>query len=106
VGGPAGTCRAWLRFLFVTGPTEYDLASSVSLPPNVTYPRPARALAWRTVRQLHRGIDTKTPIGRRDDAQYHLFCAYGLSSAEITPVYIDVRISARTSNRFLSVLGN
>jgi len=89
VGGAAGTCRTWLRFLFVTGRTEHDLASSVSLPPKITYPRPARALPWRTVRQLHRGIDIKTPIGRRDDAQYHLFCAYGLSSAEITHLKLE-----------------
>lgn len=89
VSGAAGTCRTWLRFLFITGRSEHDLASSVSLPPRILYPRPPRALPWATVRQLHRGIDPTTPIGRRDDAQYHLFCAYGLSSAEITHLKLE-----------------
>jgi site-specific recombinase XerD len=41
------------------------------------------------VRQLRRGIDRSTPMGRRDDAQYLLFCAYGLSSAEVTNLKLD-----------------
>jgi site-specific recombinase XerD len=84
VATAAGIFRSWLRFLFVTGRSALDLASSVALPPRISYPRPARALPWATVRQLRRGIDTSTPIGRRDDAQYLLFCTYGLSSAEVT----------------------
>ncbi len=84
VATAAGIFRSWLRFLFVTGRSALDLASSIALPPRISYPRPARALPWAMVRQLRRGIDTSTPIGRRDDAQYLLFCAYGLSSAEVT----------------------
>ena len=83
VGGAASAFRAWLRFLFVSGRSPYNLASSVALPPSIAYPRPARALPWSTIRKLRRGIDSTTPVGRRDAAQYLLLCAYGLSSAEI-----------------------
>jgi len=89
VGAAAGSCRTWLRFLFVTGRSARDLSASVALPPSITYPRPPRALPWGTVRQLHRGIDPRTPIGRRDDAQYLLFCAYGLSSAEVAHLKLE-----------------
>lgn len=83
VGGAASAFRAWLRFLFVTGRSPYNLASSVALPPSIVYPQPARALPWSTIRKLRRGIDSTARVGRRDAAQYLLLCAYGLSSAEI-----------------------
>jgi site-specific recombinase XerD len=83
VGGAASTFRAWLRFLFITGYSRHNLDSSVALPPSITYPQPARALPWRTIRQLRRGIDSTAPVGLRDAAQYLLLCAYGLSSAEV-----------------------
>jgi site-specific recombinase XerD len=41
------------------------------------------------VRQLSRGIDRSTPLGRRDYAQYLLFCAYGLSNAEIIDLKLE-----------------
>jgi site-specific recombinase XerD len=89
VGGAAGTFRAWLRFLFVTGRSKRDLSSSVALPPSIAFPRPARALPWSVIRQFRRGIDTTTTVGKRDLAQYLLLCAYGLSNAEITNMKID-----------------
>ena len=89
VGGAAGTFRAWLRFLFVTGRSKRDLSSSVALPPSIAFPRPARALPWSIIRQFRRGIDTTTAVGKRDLAQYLLLCAYGLSSAEITNMKFD-----------------
>lgn len=89
VGGAAGAFRAWLRFLYVTGRTEHDLAASVALPPSLAFPQPARALPWSTVRQLGRGIDRSIPMGRRDYAQYLLFCAYGLSNAEIIDLKLE-----------------
>jgi integrase/recombinase XerD len=89
VAGAASTFRAWFRFLFVTGRIERDLASSVILPPSISYPRPARALPWSMVRQLRRGIDPATSIGRRDTAQYLLFCAYGLSNAEVINLQLE-----------------
>jgi site-specific recombinase XerD len=82
--GAAGTFRAWLRFLFVTGRSSHDLASSFTIPPSIPCPEPRRAQPWDAVRRLRQGIDRSTPVGLRDDAQYHLFCAYGLSSAEVT----------------------
>jgi integrase/recombinase XerD len=89
VGTAATAFRAWLRFLFVTGRSQHNLAPSVALPPSVVFPRPARALPWSTVRQLGRGIDRSTPLGRRDYAQYLLFCAYGLSGAEIMHLKLE-----------------
>jgi integrase/recombinase XerD len=89
VGGAASSFRAWLRFLFVTGRSKQDLASSVALPPAIAFPRPARALPWSTVRQLGHGINRSTPLGRRDYAQYLLFCAYGLSTAEIIDLKLE-----------------
>jgi integrase len=41
------------------------------------------------VRQLGKGIDRSTPMGRRDYAQYLLFCAYGLSNAEIIDLKLE-----------------
>ena len=89
VGAMAGAYRAWLRFLFVTGRSDHDLAASVALPPSIAFPQPARALPWTVVRQLGTGIDRSTPLGRRDYAQYLLFCAYGLSSAEIIDLKLE-----------------
>lgn len=89
MGGAASAFRAWLRFLFVTGRSPYNLASSVALPPSIAYPQPARALPWSTIRKLRRGIDSKASVGRRDAAQYLLLCAYGLSSAEIINLKIQ-----------------
>jgi len=89
VASEAGTLRSWLRFLFVTGRSKHDLSASVALPPRIAYPRPARAVPWSIVRQLRHGIDPSTTIGRRDEAQYLLFCAYGLSSAEITQLKLE-----------------
>jgi site-specific recombinase XerD len=89
VAGAAGTFRAWLRFLFVTGRSKQNMAESVILPPSIRYARPPRALPWNLVRQLRAGIDTRTAIGRRDMAQYLLFCAYGLSNAEVTNLKLE-----------------
>jgi len=89
VAGAACTFRSWLRFLFVTGRCKRNLASSVALPPSINYPRPPRALPWSVVRQLRRGIDTETAIGCRDIAQYLLFCAYGLSNAEVINLKLE-----------------
>lgn len=89
VAGAAGTFRAWLRFLFVTGRSPHNLASSVMLPPSISYPRPARAMPWSMVRQLRRGIDPTTALGRRDVGQYLLFCAYGLSNAEVINLKLE-----------------
>jgi len=36
-----------------------------------------------------KGIDRSTPMGRRDYAQYLLFCAYGLSNAEIIDLKLE-----------------
>jgi site-specific recombinase XerD len=41
------------------------------------------------VRQLGHGINRSTPLGRRDYAQYLLFCAYGLSTAEIIDLKLE-----------------
>lgn len=89
VAGVAGTFRAWFRFLFVTGRSRQNMAESVVLPPSIRYARPPRALPWNLVRQLRRGIDPSTAIGRRDLAQYQLFCAYGLSNAEVTNLKLE-----------------
>lgn len=89
VAGAAGTFRAWLRFLFVTGRSKQNMAESAVFPPSIRYARPPRALPWNIVRQLGRGIDTSTAIGRRDMAQYRLFCGYGLSNAEVTNLKLE-----------------
>ena len=89
VASAAISCRAWLRFLFVSGRTKHNLASSIALPPAIPFPQPARALPWTTVRQLRRGIDRSTAIGQRDYAQYLLFCAYGLSNAEVINLRLE-----------------
>lgn len=79
----AGSCRAWFRFLFFSGRLDQDFSQSVALPPSITLSQPPRALPWHMVRQLGKGINRRTTIGRRDYAQYLLFCAYGLSTAEV-----------------------
>ena len=89
VSGAAGTLRAWMHFLFVTGRIQQDLASSVALPPSIPFPKPVRALPWIMVRQFRRGIDRSTALGRRDYAQYLLLCAYGLGNAEIISLKLE-----------------
>lgn len=89
VAGAAGTFRAWHRFLFITGRCKHDLAASIALPPSISYSRPARALSWSLVRRMRKGIQRSTAIGRRDYAQYLLFCAYGLSNAEIINLRLE-----------------
>jgi site-specific recombinase XerD len=89
VGSAGSTVRAWLRFLFLTGRSPRNMAASVVLPPYIRYARPARSLPWSVVRQLRAGIDSTTAIGRRDLAQYMLFCAYGLSNAEVINLKLE-----------------
>ena len=89
VAAAAGTVRAWFRFLFLAGYSPRNIAESVALPPHIRYARPPRSVSWRIVRQLRSGIDPRTAIGRRDLAQYLLFCAYGLSNAEVTNLKLE-----------------
>ena len=85
----AGAMRAWLRFLYVTGRSKYDLAESVMMPIRHAFAQPARTLPWPTVRRFARGIDRSTRRGRRDYAQYLLLCVYGLGPSEIVDLKLD-----------------
>ena len=61
------------------------MAESVVLPPSIRYARPHACVAVEprsATSPRHRHEDL--PVGRRDMAQYQLFCAYGLSNAEVT----------------------
>jgi integrase len=85
----ASSLRAWLRFLYVTKRTKYDLAAAVMVPVQRPFARPARTLPWSSVRRLARGINRATPIGRRDYALYLLLCAYGLGSSELVDLKLE-----------------
>lgn len=89
VGGAASAIRAWLRFLFVTRRSGYDISAAVVLPPAISYAAPPRAMPWSAIGGLRRGIDAKTPVGLRDAAQYTLLCAYGRGSVEIINLQLE-----------------
>jgi integrase/recombinase XerD len=83
VGRTASAIRGWLRFLFSTGRIRHDLASSVVAPVCRFHDRPPRALPWPEIKKILQAIDGKTPIGRRDRAQFLLMSGCGLGGAEV-----------------------
>jgi len=89
VGRTAYAIRGWLRFLHATGRLPHDIAPAVIAPVRRSYDQPPRALPWPEVKKLLQAIDVKTPIGRRDRAQFLLMSAYGLGAAEVVQLRFD-----------------
>ncbi len=85
----ADSIRAWLRFLYIVGKSEQNLALSVMAPVQRRFAQPPRALPWSTVRHLARGIDRSTPHGRGDYALYLLLCTYGLGVSEAVDLKLE-----------------
>lgn len=80
--------RSFLRFLHVSGRLKVDLASSVRAPVRRTE-RPPRALPWKDLQRILRGIERTTTLGRRDYAMLLMMSAYGCGAGEVIHLQIQ-----------------
>jgi site-specific recombinase XerD len=74
--------RSFLRFLHVSGRLKVDIAPSVRAPVRKTE-RPPRALPWRDLQRILRGIERTSSLGRRDYAMLLTMSAYGCGAGEV-----------------------
>jgi site-specific recombinase XerD len=80
--------RLFFRFLYSTGRSRRDLASSIQCPPRRRV-EPPRALPWPDVQRILSAINRKTRKGLRDYAVLLLMSIYGLGSAEVVALKLD-----------------
>jgi site-specific recombinase XerD len=74
--------RIFLRILHASGRLKVDLSPSVRAPVRRNA-SPPRALPWRDVQRMLRGIERTTPLGRRDFALLLMMSAYGCVAGEV-----------------------
>ena len=87
--GMASALRSFLRFLFLSGETDTDLAAAI---PTVRQWRLAsvpRALAAPDVERLLDACDQSSAIGRRDHAILLLLARLGLRAGEVRALELD-----------------
>jgi integrase len=89
VAGICSTLRAFLRFRVAEGKLRNDLSSSVVAPRVREADRPPRALPWKDVQRLLRGIDVRPKLGRRDYAMLLSMATYGLGAGEVLGIQLD-----------------
>jgi len=83
VAGVCSSLRAFLRFRLAVGRLRHDLAASVVGPRVRSLDRPPRALPWKDVQRLLRGIDVRARLGRRDFAMLLTMATYGMGAGEV-----------------------
>jgi integrase/recombinase XerD len=89
--------RGFLRFLYISGRVKADLSGSVLSPRIRRGDRPPRALPWPDVQRVLRGIERKSPVGRRDYALMLMMSVYGCGAAEVIRLGLaDVDWQAQT----------
>jgi integrase/recombinase XerD len=75
--------RGFLRFLYLSGRMKADLSRAVLSPRIRRGDRPPRALPWADVQRVLRGIERRSPVGRRDYALLLTMSVYGCGAGEI-----------------------
>jgi integrase/recombinase XerD len=89
--------RGFLRFLYLSGRLKTDLSGAVLSPRIRRGERPPRALPWPDVQRVLRGIERKSPVGRRDYALLLMMSVYGCGAGEIIRLGLaDVDWQAQT----------
>lgn len=81
--------RGFLRFLHLTGRLKVDLSRGVLSPQTRRGDRPPRALPWPDVQRILRGIERKSPVGRRDYALLLIMAVYGCGAGEIVRLRLE-----------------
>lgn len=81
--------RALLRFLFVQGLIEADLAAAVPSVPDRRLGSLPKAVSARDVAGLLKGCDRRTAVGRRDFAILMLLSRLGLRAGEVAGLRLD-----------------
>lgn len=81
--------RSFLQYARYRGEIRLDLATAVPCVANWTMPAIPRGIAPDQVRQLLRGIDRSTAVGRRDYAILLLLARLGLRSGEVTLLELE-----------------
>jgi site-specific recombinase XerD len=85
----ASALRGFLSYLRLDGTLANDLAAAIELPPLYSMAQPPQILSEGTVDRLLAGVDTSTPLGKRDLAMLLLAARYGLRSADIRLLRFD-----------------
>jgi site-specific recombinase XerD len=85
----ASALRGFLSYLRLDGTLANDLAAAIELPPLYSMAQPPQILSEGTVDRLLAGVDTSTPLGKRDLAMLLLAARYGLRSSDIRLLRFD-----------------
>lgn len=81
--------RGFLKFLRISGEISRRMEHPIDTARVYRGEQLPKALPWTTVEALLRGIDRKTPMGRRDYAIFLLIATYGLRSAEVVRLRLE-----------------
>jgi len=81
--------RSFLRFSAMLGEAPLDIAQQIQSPRSHRGERLVRALPWKDVLLLLRGIDRSTEKGCRDYAILLLIATYGLRRSEVAGLALD-----------------
>jgi len=81
--------RGMLRFLSTNGRVRTGLDRQIDTPRLYRLEQLPRALPWKTVTTLLKGIDRKSAMGLRDYAMFLLIATYGLRASEVVAITLD-----------------
>jgi site-specific recombinase XerD len=81
--------RSFLRFLFLRGETESDLAGAVPAVPQWRLAELPKHLTPEEVEQVVRACQADTPVARRDHAIILLLARLGLRASEVVALELD-----------------
>jgi len=81
--------RGLLRFLSTNGRVRTGLDRQIDTPRLYRLEQLPRALPWKTVTTLLKGIDRKSAMGLRDYAMFLLIATYGLRASEVVAITLD-----------------
>lgn len=84
-----GVLRVFLRYARREGLLSRDLARTVEWPQAYRLSTIPRSISWADVEKVLRGIDRRTPYGKRDYAILLLLVTYGLRGREVAALTLD-----------------
>jgi len=84
-----GVLRVFLRFMHREGVASADLSATVEWPQVYRLSTIPRSITWAEVGLVLKGVDRRTPAGKRDYAILLLLVTYGLRAREIVALTLD-----------------
>jgi len=85
----AGVLRVFLAFLYRQRLIDTDLSRTVEAPQHYRLADVPRSISWEYVKKDLDGVDTRSPVGKRDYALLLLMVVYGLRAREVAALTLD-----------------